>query len=170
LDKIANGINPIDNAPIENWTFLRDERMARCFIYISEVLERVIETENKRGLSFRITEEEMQRIVLPEGKIGVNQFAKCVNEVIDLRRTSKITGVELNRQLKKMGLLSEKIIAKDKRTTITEISNEHGIEHEMRTFNGRQFESVVFNDKGKRSLRRYYELLNTKNNLAWRHQ
>lgn len=102
---------------------------------------------------FLITAEEKEKVVLPEGKIGVNEFAHCINAVIDLNKSRRLTGVELNKQLKKMGILSE-IELEDgkKRTTINEQSKDYGIETERRNFNGVDYEKVVFNDQGKKFL------------------
>ncbi|HEY8343803.1 MAG TPA: hypothetical protein VIL66_01250 [Bacillota bacterium] len=102
---------------------------------------------------FVITAEEKERVVLPEGKIGVTEFARCINAVIDLNKSRRLTGVELNKQLKKMGILSEKELEDGKKRTITnEQSHQYGIETEIRTFNGVDYEMVVFNEQGKEFL------------------
>lgn len=37
LQKIANGINPINGQSINDESFLNDPRIIRCFFYVSEV-------------------------------------------------------------------------------------------------------------------------------------
>ncbi len=59
---------------------------------------------------FLITDEQLKKVKLPEQAIGVNTFSKCINEVIDLHISKKLTGIELNQKLKKRGVLSEKNI------------------------------------------------------------
>jgi hypothetical protein len=155
LQKIANGINPINGQSINDESFLSDPRIIRCFFYVSEVLSKVIEgqvhkTGNKPS-KFIITDEEKKLVVFPEHRIGVNEIAKCINRVIDLNRSKKLTGVELNKQLKKMGLLSEHKNEHGKtRTVINEKSKDYGMEIEKRNYNGNEYEMVVFNDTGKR--------------------
>jgi|GEM_PF-6400167 len=105
---------------------------------------------NSRLTKFMITPEEKTRIVLPDGKIGVNEFARCVNKVINPEQSKNLTGVDLNKQLKKMGILSEKELEEGKRrTVINDQSKEYGIETEPRSFNGTEYEKIVFNEKGK---------------------
>lgn len=41
LQKIANGINPINGEKIEEESFLNDPRIIRCFYFVAEVLDNV---------------------------------------------------------------------------------------------------------------------------------
>lgn len=159
LQKIANGINPINEQSIEKdkESFLDDPRIIRCFFYISDVLSRVIDGQINRNTKspnrFSITEEEKNLVRLPQGNIGVNEFTRCINNVIDLNRSKKLSGVELNKQLKAIGLLSEQRLEDGKtRTIINDKSGDYGIETEKRNYNGNDYDMVVFNDKGKRYL------------------
>ena len=154
LLKIANGTNPVDGTPINEESFLNDPRIIRCFFYISEVLNRVIAGQTNQNLpkptEFHITKEEKGLVKFPENKIGANQFAKCINNVIDLNKSKKLSGVELNKQLKKMGVLSENIDEQGKvRTIINNKSVDYGFESEKRNYNGNEYEMVVINDIGK---------------------
>jgi len=154
LIKIANGINPVDGTPINEESFLNDPRIIRCFFYISELLNRVIAGQTNQNLpkptELHITKEEKSLVKFPENKIGVNEFAKCINNVIDLNKSKKLSGVELNKQLKKMGVLSENIDEQGKvRTIINNKSVDYGFESEKRNYNGNEYEMVVINDIGK---------------------
>lgn len=155
LEKMANGINPINGQPIQDESFLQDPRMIRCLFYVSNVLQLVMDgkIQRLRPTNFVITPEEKSRVKFPEYKIGVNEFSKCINEVIDPNKSKKLTGAELNKQLKKMGILSEIPTENGRvRTTINEKSKDYGIEIEIRTYKDREYEMVVFNDAGKRFL------------------
>ena len=97
--------------------------------------------------------EEKKQVSFPEGKIGVNEFSKQVNLCIDLTKSKKLTGVELNKGLKKIGILSEKTMESGKTRTITnETSANYGFEMEKRNFNGVEYEMVLMNDNGKKYL------------------
>lgn len=50
VDKLAEGINPIDGTPIAEGDLLNNVRISRCMYYVSDILRRVIEnggTESK---------------------------------------------------------------------------------------------------------------------------
>lgn len=157
LGRIANGVNPINGESIEKDSFLQDPRIIRCLFFIQEVLSEAIEgklnTYSKRPQQFSITEEEKSRVELSNGRIGVNEFAKCINKVIDLNRSKRLTGKELNKQLKKMGILSEQQLPDGKKKTVmNDKSKEYGIETELRSYNGTEYEMILFNDIGKKYL------------------
>jgi hypothetical protein len=157
VQKMAGGINPLNGAQIENDNVLNDPKMVRCLYFIQDVLEMAIDgrlrTSADAPADFVVTPSEIDRIQLPPGKIGVNEFAKCVNKVIDLNRSKKLTGMEINRRLKKMGALGEKVLDDGKkRTAMNERSHDFGIESEKRNFNGNDYEMILFNARGKKFL------------------
>ena len=43
IDKLANGINPIDNRPAPDNDIINNVRISRCFFYVSDILRQVIE-------------------------------------------------------------------------------------------------------------------------------
>ena len=43
IDKLASGINPIDNSPIPEGEVANNVRISRCFFYVSDILRQVIE-------------------------------------------------------------------------------------------------------------------------------
>lgn len=49
MDKLAQGINPISGEEIENDSVLNNVRMARCFFYVSGILDKVIANGGKIG-------------------------------------------------------------------------------------------------------------------------
>ncbi|MEN6350081.1 MAG: hypothetical protein ABFD08_11875 [Syntrophomonas sp.] len=157
LNKIANGFNPVNGAPIDADCFLQDPRIIRCLFFVQQVLNEVVEgsiNRNSRKIDrFVITAEEKSQVQFPQENIGVNQFARCINSVIDLNRSRKISGVEINRQLKKMGILAEEQLDDGKkRTAINENSCKYGIVTEKRSYNGNEYDMVCFNDIGKKFL------------------
>jgi hypothetical protein len=157
LMKIAKGINPLNGEPIKDESFLNDPKIIRCFYYIAEVLDNVRNgtyVRNSRLTSFVISPEQKERVVLPEGLIGVTEFSKCINMCIDQSVSKKLTAVEINKRLRKMGVLGEETNpATGKSRTVTNPrSKEFGFETVTRSFNGTEYDMVVMNDTGKRYL------------------
>ena len=154
--KIANGKDPINKEQIPSDSFLIDPRMIRCFFFVAEVLETVSRQRNKNipaPTGFIITSEEKEKVVFPEGKIGINIFSRCINDVLDLNRSKNLSGAVLNKHLKALGILSEEKTRDGKtRTIINEKSAEFGFEAEEREYNGLTCEQVMINEKGKKYL------------------
>lgn len=155
--KLAGGVNPLNGEQMADDTVLNNPKMIRFFYYIQEILELTLAGRLQPGAEsvaeFVITPGEKEKVRLSQGKIGVNEFAKCVNKVIDPNRSRKLTGLEINRRLKKMGILAERVLEDGKkRTALNEQSGEYGIECEKRTFNGNDYDMILFNDTGKKYL------------------
>lgn len=157
LKKIADGINPVNKEPIENGSFLHDPRIKRCLLFVCDIIDNEIDRElddiSRQLPKFIITPEEKSRVALPEGKIGISEFVRCINNVIDRTRSRKLTAVDINSRLKKIGILGEEKGESGKsRTILNEKSSRYGIETEVRNYNGKEYEAIVFNDTGKKFL------------------
>ena len=156
IEKIANGVNPLDGKPIAKGHFLQEPKINRCLLFVADTLKRQLQEtvyRTRRPNVFIISADEKGRVEFPPGKIGVNEFSKCVNRVLDLTRSKKLTGVELNKRLKKIGLLTEEQTPDGKvRTTVNSKSLEYGFETELRNYNSNEYRMVLMNDKGKRYL------------------
>ncbi len=153
LQKIAGGTNPISGEPIEGDNFLNDPRIIRCFYYVAEVLDNVVQGNymKNRISDFQITEEQKSQVIFIEGNIGVNQIAKCINQQINPLVSKRVSGVAINNGLKRMGILSETIDNEGKkRTTINENSADYGFQLERRNYNGNEYDMVVIDDRGKK--------------------
>ncbi len=158
LTKIAKGVNPVTGGMIDKESFLNDSRMVRCFYFMTEVLDKVMKemyyNRNREKLEkFIITPEQKSRVVFPEGKIGVNEFSKCINSQLDITKSKKLTGVDLNKRLKKMGVLSEENGDDGKfHTIVNQNSVKYGFETEKRSYNGVEYDKVIINETGKKYL------------------
>ena len=154
LSKMAKGVDPLTGKVIKEDSFLNDPEIIRCFYFINEVLENVKNGTYARNHSlphFIISPEQKGMISLREGKIGVTEFSKQVNLCINPAVSRKLTGVELNKKLKKLGVLGEENnpATGRTRTTINADSGRYGFELESRSFNGTEYEMVVMNNSGK---------------------
>ncbi|THE09452.1 hypothetical protein E1I69_22330 [Bacillus timonensis] len=155
IKALANGVNPLTGEKVSNDSFLNSPGIIRPLFFLSQYLEHLPNTpiKKKKPKAFTITSEEKSCIVLPSGKIGINVFAKAVNEVIDENKSKKVNGKVINRRLKTLGILSEETTENGNTRTITNDQSEgYGIELVTRQFNNREYKQVVFNDIGKQFL------------------
>ena len=154
LQKIANGINPVNGESISDESFLNDPQIIRSFYYILQILEGVLSGVFTKKITgkFNINDEQLKAVVLPEGKLGISEFLKCINNVLDISN-KKITATELNKKLKQMKILSEQKDTDGKAiTVINDNSYRYGFEIEHRSFNGREYDKILVNAKGKEYL------------------
>lgn len=158
IKSLTDGTDPFTGEPYEENSLMNDPRMIRCFYFVIEILERykagnTIKYIDRKNLPYKFPSNLAESVKLPPEMIGVNTFSRAVNDVIDPTVCKMLTGQALNLQLKKMGILSEE---KDNngttRTVPNEKSAEYGIQTELREFDGRTYEKVVFNDTGKKFL------------------
>jgi hypothetical protein len=156
LETVVKGVNPVTGVLIAKESLINDGQTTRFLAYGVEVLNNlIINCYSRRNKieEFTITPEEKKQIKFPEGKIGVNEFSRCVNLCIDPLKSKMLTGVELNRKLKKLKLLGEVSTTEGKtRTILNGNSEKYGFESERRAFRGAEYEMIVINDIGKKYL------------------
>ena len=49
IDKLANGINPIDDEPAADSDIINNVRLSRCLFYVSDILRQVIDNNGVVG-------------------------------------------------------------------------------------------------------------------------
>ncbi|TQR05803.1 hypothetical protein [Psychrobacillus soli] len=159
IEKLAYGINPIDGSAIVGDHLLNKPQVIRHFFVLLNFLDSELEkkqkktSRRKRPNKVVLTSEQLERVELPKGLIGINEFARAVNLVIDETVSKKLTGAAINKKLKEIGVLSEeKINDNRKRTVVNGNSIAYGIESMEGYYNGEAYERVVFNDIGKEFL------------------
>ena len=49
IDKLANGINPIDDQPVAEYDVVNNVRLTRCFFYVSGILQKEIDRAREQN-------------------------------------------------------------------------------------------------------------------------
>ena len=90
IDKLAEGINPLDGTPVPEGDLVNNVRISRCFYYVSDILRRICE---KGGVDmarrptartpFTLTEEIAENEVLSENPVTISVFARRMRYVAD---------------------------------------------------------------------------------------
>jgi hypothetical protein len=152
LHMIANGIDPVNDVPISNESFLNDPKVIRSIFFLVDYIEsEMAKIPRTKRSKFFISKDQKSKVKFPDGDLGINDIANAINEVIDTRLVKRLSGMVINKQLKKIGILSEEKTDDGRKRTITnEKSEGYGIFSKVRYFDNRQYEQVVFNDIGKK--------------------
>ena len=85
MEKLANGINPIDGSVIPDEDIVNNVRLSRCFFYVSDVLRQVIEnggvTPQKKTMKkpFSLTVEQRETFDFSEVPIPISEISKRIN-------------------------------------------------------------------------------------------
>ena len=101
IDKLANGINPLDDTVIKEDDVVNNVRLSRCFFYVSDVLRQVIENgginKKKNGwLKFELSADQILNFAYSESPIPVSEIAKRLNSLITEENMRKISHRDLS--------------------------------------------------------------------------
>lgn len=153
IDKLANGINPVDDTPIPEGDIANNVRLSRCFFYVSDILRQVIEnggtvanqSARVRKQEFSLTSSERARLLVSEKAVTVTEIANYLNGHINQETTKKITGASINDWLMSIGLLEiVKLQNGKQRKQPTVQGNEMGIFVDERNGQFGQYYVVLF--------------------------
>ena len=87
IDKLAQGIDPVSGREIPNDSVLNNVQLVRCFFYISGVLQRTINMEDRRQETerkqeFAITPQRLAGIQVKPYAIRITEFTKLLYESV----------------------------------------------------------------------------------------
>lgn len=113
IDKLANGVNPLDDSPVPDNDIVNNVRLSRCFFYVSDILRQVIENgginaskaKNPKKLPFSLSDEQKSNIRISHRPIGVSEIANHLNSLVDLEETGKLSATTITAWLVSIGLL-----------------------------------------------------------------
>ena len=155
IDKLANGINPLDDTIIKEDDIANNVRLSRCFFYVSDILRQVIENgginKKKSGkLHFELSTEELAKFPYSNSPIAISEIAKRLNSLINDEAMRKITHRDLTNWLLSIDMLFEHS-SLDGNTSKrpTEQGSNIGISTEVRTGQRGEYTVVVYNKEAQ---------------------
>ena len=122
LKLLSDGVHPVTGDVIPGDSAFVDEKVKRCFSFISQILDEYIELSEKveklesekekttivvpKKQEFSITQEQCDNIRISKEPITVLSFMKNINSVIDSDSMEKLTSTRINKWLSKRGLVT----------------------------------------------------------------
>lgn len=88
MEKLAKGINPIDDSIVPEEDVINNVRLSRCFFYVAEVLQRVIEDggtkpqKKVRKTPFFLPAERREAFAYSQTPIPILELTKRINGLI----------------------------------------------------------------------------------------
>lgn len=130
MDMLSKGVDPISGIPVPEDSTLQQERLKKCFCFVSEILTEVIQNDGVVLLSTNsnsasdptsdvhaittaeqqivtISPHQIQSIEVSHAPILPSAFVKRIGKVIDAKTKKKVSLARINRWLQKQGYLSE---------------------------------------------------------------
>lgn len=166
VDKLANGINPLDDKPIPEGDIANNVRLSRCFFYVSDILGQVYENGGvgkiEKTIPFSITPGQLANFEFTPYSISGSEIAKKLAALVKNPRMKSFSVPKLNQWLIQKGLLSETTDAFGKsRKMPTEQGKAMGIYAETKMGREGEYIAVLFDSKAQRFIaNNIYEILN----------
>lgn len=115
IDKLANGINPIDNSTIPEGDIVNSVRLSRCFFYVSSLLEQMINEksskENKdekapKRVRFDPLKIPLEKFRFSDEPISMGEMHKRLDELVDHNKMKNIARSRIPTWLVSIGMLT----------------------------------------------------------------
>ncbi len=156
IEKLANGINPLDNVPVSDTDIINNIRLSRCLFYVSDILRQVIDNNGVVGKSkisrqpFFLPVEKAAQFSISPTPIPVSEITKRINDLVDTEKCYKLNYTAITGWLIEIGAL-QTIMANDGKNTKlpTEQGAELGISTEKRVGIHGEYSVVVYNEKAQ---------------------
>ncbi len=157
IDKLANGINPLDDTPIPDDDIANNVRLSRCFFYVSDILRQVYEnggvTKPKRTpkIPFAVSIEQLEKFEYSVDPIPVSEIAKRIYAMTENENMEKVSYRQINQWLLNIGMLYlHDFGGKRPVKRPTEEGNQIGITVETRMGRYGEYQVVLYNDEAQR--------------------
>ena len=122
MDLLVQGIDPISKQKITEDSVVLQERMKKCFAFVSEVFGEMLENNGFVALTeqdaercrmvvskaeFSLSEEQIHQISVSTKPISANEFLKRINQVVDQRYMEKLSAKSVNAWLVSQGYMTK---------------------------------------------------------------
>ena len=124
IDKLANGINPLDDTPIPKGDIANNVRLSRCFFYVSSILQREIDREQRKvpkekrkaakekkqeRLPFTITQEQLKDFGYSPNPLSAAAVARKINwlvrDDIEQKKIERLSYRKITQWLLNIGMI-----------------------------------------------------------------
>ncbi len=131
---LARGFDPLTGEEITDDSVINNVRMSRCFFYVADVLEKVIENGGEVNRPVRkesakytlLTQEIIQAFPYSDTPMGINNLIKALREMLG-ENEKPLAAVQITAWLVSEGYLIENIRADKREKVATAKGNAIGI-------------------------------------------
>ena len=161
VQKLANGVNPIDGSEVPDGDVVNNVRISRCLFFVADVLGQVLENggiapaakaeKKPQKLAFELTFEQRERFEYSETPISISELTRRLNALIDTENMTKLPYTAISSWLTGLGLLETVTLPSGKLAKRpTEEGLDNGISVEERIGQNGPYQAVVYDAAAQR--------------------
>lgn len=151
MEKLANGINPIDDSMIPDEDVVNNVRLSRCFFYVADVLRQVIDNggivpqKKPKKEAFALTVEQRNAFEFSATPIPISELSKRINSLTENENMATLSYTVIRDWLISLGMLEDAIDGDGKKVKRPTAQGESvGITLDARTGNNGTYFVVVY--------------------------
>lgn len=138
MERLANGINPLDESVIPEGEVINHVRLSRCLFYVADVLRQVIENggisknQKVKKHPFSLPIERRQAFVFSEKPLTITEIVTRINDLLPEETMTKLKTTTVTQWLLSIDLLKIESNAEGKSTRRPTSQGENmgiGVEH-----------------------------------------
>lgn len=160
LIRLAEGTDPISGQEMPEDTCLNQVRLARCFYYVADILNKVIENGGTVGRKPSVKKEELllhndmlSRMQPAEQALQISDFTKRINQIIEEYGMRNLPTTAFTNWLVSKELLREELTRGNKRRKVPVPAAEGvGIFSETRSGMYGEYEAVMYSPQAQQFL------------------
>ena len=152
MEKLANGINPIDGSMIPDEDVVNNVRLSRCFFYVADVLRQVIDNggvtpqKKPKKEAFALTAEQRAAFEFSTAPIPISELSKRINFLSDNENMATLGYTVIRDWLMSLGMIEDALDGTGKKTKRPTPQGESiGITLDARTGTNGTYFVVVYN-------------------------
>lgn len=157
VEKMANGIDPLSDRPVQETDLINNVRISRCLFYVADILQKVIDKQERKGRNrkkepFRLNEGEIARFMFSAEPIPISEITKRINVLIDRQSMRCLKNGSISGWLVQAGYLVEQLTDEGKRKRATDMGRAIGILTEERIGYKGPYEVILYTEPAQRFL------------------
>ena len=152
MEKLANGINPIDGSVIPDEDVVNNVRLSRCFFYVADILRQVIDNggvapqKKPKKEAFALTAEQRNAFDYSTTPIPISDLSKRLNSLSENENMVPLGYSVIRDWLMSLGMLEDALDGDGKNTKRPTPQGESiGIALDARTGTNGTYFVVVYN-------------------------
>ena len=152
MEKLANGINPIDGSMIPDEEVVNNVRLSRCFFYVADVLRQVIDNggvapqKKPKKEAFALTADQRNAFDFSTTPIPISELSKRINSLSENENMATLGYAVIRDWLMSIGMLEDTLDGDGKYVKRPTAQGESvGIALDARTGNNGTYFVVVYN-------------------------
>lgn len=153
VDKLANGVNPLNDLPLPEGDIVNQVRVTRCLFLVSDVLRQVIESREAAPVAPKKSKKRPLEIpyarrsafAYSDVPLSASEIARRVNLLVEGENMEKLAYAAIAVWLTEIGMLEWQPTTSGYRTRRpTRVGRENGIRVENRTNGERAYQVVTY--------------------------